>query len=154
MSVDMTAPRLFRYLKHERGTVLAMDRASWDAVKPMFGSPVELRLEDTPLTALAHDACVLAATATRSSTDGVTVEVFRYDPNDSPTPVNKDRYAVWENLHLHTDLDRLIAAASTSDDEGVRQFISRNVFLFKQDPGPGHWHTTLPSTVIAIINGT
>ena len=59
---------------------------------------------------------------------------------------------MWENLHAHVELDRLIAAASTSDDEGVRQFVLQNVFLVKQDPGPDHWLTTLPSTVTAIIN--
>jgi hypothetical protein len=87
-----------------------------------------------------------------ASSTGVRVQVFRDDPKDAPLCVNRDYYEVLENLNDKVDIEREIAAASTSDSEQLRQFASGNVFWRKLGPDPLHHHQlALPSSVTVLF---
>lgn len=45
----------------------------------------------------------------------------------------------------------MIQAASTSDNANLRQAIDEQVFFVKQDHGPDHWLSAVPSSITALI---
>lgn len=81
--------------------VLSMPRSDWSRLRPEDDHLVALDLALTPLATVASRASILAATAQQSSAASSEIAVYRWDGNDQPTPVNVDRYAVWEDLSSH-----------------------------------------------------
>lgn len=134
-------------------SVLVMPRSDWDAASVRFGSPVSLDVAQTPLAAVARQAVVLAAVAQQVSETMAEVAIFREDPKD-PLPINQDKYSVWLDIPSHPNFAQMVTRASTEDNANLRQYLSENVFLVKQDHRGDHWLSTLPATVAATFKST
>jgi hypothetical protein len=146
------APR-FRCLwsKLEGTRVFVMKRDDWNAATGTLEEPIGLDIETTPVAAVARDASVVAAVAHKFSGPTAHVSIYRNDPADDPTPINKDDYTVWTNLAEHSRLTEMIAAASTCDNDNFRSFCRDHVFLVKLSPGEDHWLKEVPSPVKALM---
>jgi len=112
------------------------------------GSPVEIDLNQTPLGGVASQA--VAAVAGPYARGASRIEIYRFDPKDAPTPINKDTYLVIEDTAGHWDLATLVVSASTEDNLNLRDYLKHYVFLVKEDPGPDHWLSAVPPTVLTI----
>ena len=150
MTTSPDAPR-FRLLleKVENRSVLTMPRAELERLAGHAGQPVEIDVADPPLGSVAHRA--LVAVAQRAPI--ARIEIYRYDERDMSrgTPVNVDRYTVVEDAGARWDVPVVINAASTSDNENLRQSLPQTVFIIKEEPGADHWLPSLPETVVSIV---
>lgn len=132
-----------------------MPRQDWECLKPVLNTRAPFDLENTPIQAVAHDASVVASCiALTSSSPDARIEIYREDAADRPTPINKDVYTVWEHIPHHVDYKAAVAAASTSDNDNLRAYLSENVFIVKERPGPDHWLESLPADVKLIVRST
>jgi hypothetical protein len=43
-----------------------------------------------------------------------------------------------------------VVSASTEDNLNLRDYLKHYVFLVKEDPGPDHWLSAVPPTVLTI----
>lgn len=125
-----------------------MASSEWQRFKVAEGKPVVIDLEDTPLEDLVTDTNLVKAIASRVSTGEVEITVVRNDPNDEPTPINIDTYFVYEDMTQHTRFEEIVDRASTEDNSNLRQALAGTVFLVKQLPGPDHWSSEIPATII------
>jgi len=97
---------------------------------------------------------VLAVIAERGAQSSARIEIYRADAKDEPTPVNVDTYSVVEDAAAQWDLPTLFNVLSTEDNQNMRSYLQENVFLIKEDPGPGHWLPELPGPVLTIVQKT
>ena len=133
------APRFCAYFDRLEGRhVMRMLRADW--VRIQAGDMVQVDLSGTPMAGVAVGSRVKAAVAERHSDGQTVVDVYRYDPKDHPTPINLDRYRVWEHLPPHRDYKSMVSAASTEDNDNMRSFLQDHVFLVKADVDPIEHH--------------
>ena len=147
--------RFQHYLeKKEGGRVLWMRRDDWESLQPEFGNPVQLDVSSTPLSKVSSDASVMAVVATRESSQTAQVDVYRHDPKDKPTPVNKDTYVVLKDIPRRPDYQHLISAASTGDTPELRGFLAENVGFVKVNLIAGHWSEALPTGVVTILQAS
>ncbi len=130
-----------------------MPRTDWEAVRGPTTQLVTIAVEGTPMKGLAREASLIGAVASRSSSGGEEVAIYRYDPLDAK-PINTDRYVVLTNLTDHPQLDDFITAASTARNPNLDKFLADNVLLIKTEPGRDHWISELPSTVRAVLDWT
>ncbi|KPK89947.1 hypothetical protein AMJ80_09050 [bacterium SM23_31] len=150
---EFPAPRFKSYLEHKAGRrIFVWAKAEWQAVKPYFGSPILLDINNTPIASVSEDAIVVAAAAQEVSSTGVGIAIYRFDPND-PKPYNVDRYGVWEDLPSRCDFKSIVNAASTSANQNLFNSLNQNVFLVQLDKGPSHWLSSeeLPIEVKLVI---
>jgi hypothetical protein len=149
------APRFKAYFQKYGGkSVLEMNRLVWDKLKIGSTKPVRLNVQDTPMSSIAQTTSLLACIAQRAISGPPTVDIYRYDPKDVPTPINKDTYSVIEDIAQRYDFGDIVKKASTQDDPNLRQYLSERVYLVKKDPGPDHWLPELPTDVNVIISRT
>ena len=149
------APRLTFYLgKVARRPLFVMPRADWDRLKIHGPAVVPIDLQTTPIANPRLETCLEAAVAERQPTGQAIISIYRRDPKDEPTPINKDEYQVWEFLPGRFHLPSLVIQASTEDNANLRGFLSEHVFLVKNRPGDDHWMDKLPPRVWAAINAT
>lgn len=147
------APRLHAYFQRtQRRSILTMARSEWEALGVKRSTLVEIDVRWTPMGTLATEASVVATVAQQFSSARAEVAIYRCDQKDQPTPVNVDHYLVWLDLGSDQSLPGMIAAASTEDNENLREYLRRNVFLVKQNAGLDHWLPELPASVRAIID--
>src|SRR4030095_430184 len=111
----------------------------------------EIDLSGTPIAGVTRDSRVEAVVAVRESGTEVVIEVYRNDPKDAPTPINLDRYRVWERLPPHRDFVSIVNESTTDDDANTRGVIEEHVFLVKDEVGGGHWLAELPPHVKAVV---
>jgi hypothetical protein len=137
--------------KVEGRRFLWMSRDEWEAAKPLFGKPVKIDISKTPMANVAKDASILATVAVHSSVGNARIDIYRYDKQDQPTPVNKDSYIVMENIIDRPDYHQLVIKSSTSDSPELRGFLKSNVGLVKTGYSDDHWFTELPSSVLCVI---
>ena len=114
-------------------------------------APVEIDLSGTPIAGVTRDSRVEAVVAVRESGTEVVIEVYRNDPKDAPTPINLDRYRVWERLPPHRDFVSIVNESTTDDDANTRGFIEEYVFLVKDEVDRGHWLAEVPPHVKAVV---
>jgi hypothetical protein len=153
MKKDDRAPRFHAYFKHVEGrSVFTMPLNTWFDLRGHEDIPVQIDVSMTPIGAVAQNASVVAAVATNIASSQSEVHIYRYDPKDKPTPINLDKYAVWQGLPDHRDYIQMVNAASTNDDANLRAYLDENVFIVKIDPGPDHWLPKVPSSVIALVS--
>ena len=147
------APRFHAFVSRlERRQVLLMPRSDWNRLAQIAaGEIVEIDLSATPISRVARSSHVEAVIALRHSPSEVTLEVFRNDPNDAPTPINVERYRVWERPPAHWSYLDIVNAASTEDNANMRGFLDDHVFLVKDTVQEGHWLAELPSRVRAVL---
>jgi hypothetical protein len=146
------APRFHAYFERlENRSILTMARTEWDALQVVGPSPVRLEVSALPLANVASKASVVACVAERYSTATAQVRLYRWDDADQPTPINEDRYTVWENLPSHVSYNQMVTAASTEDNENLRGYLRDTVFLVKENPGKDHWLGQLPAEVGALV---
>ncbi len=150
MTAGPRAPRFLAYFASSitGRPVLTMKRSTWEAMKPKLGESVRVDISQMPISAVAYDAVVLAATAENLASTGTDVVVYRDDPRDAPERVNVDRYAVLENVASRVDLQQIFNAASTEDNSNLRDYLRQTVFLVKKDPGRDHHLLELPAHVV------
>ena len=133
-----------------------MSRVAWKELKLHEDKPVLIDVSQTPMSGVARDALVVAAVAQRASTATARISIYRYDPEDAPTPYNVDHYEVWEDLPSFHDYEEIVSAASTRDDDNLRGFMQGNVFIVKEKPGKDHWlsQPELPALIRTVVRST
>jgi hypothetical protein len=132
---------------------MLMSRRDWEQLSQLReGDIAEIDLSTTPVAALLQDARVEAVVALRESSTEVVVEVYRKDSKDWPTPINVDRYRVWERLPRHLDYAEMVNIASTEDNRNMRGFLEDHVFLVKDLVTQGHWLHDLPPRIKAVVS--
>ena len=91
-------------------SILLMRREEWDRMKAQQGEQVSIDVEKTPISRLATEARLVAAVAERRSDYEVTVTIYREDAADAArgTPINVDRYMVWERIPNHLDFMKMV----------------------------------------------
>lgn len=153
MKKDGRAPKFHAYFEHaENRSVFTMPRNEWFELRGHEDVPVQIDVSRTPIGVVAQYASVVAVVATNIASSQSEVNIYRYDPKDEPTPINLDKYAVWQGLPDHRDYLQMVNAASTNDDSNLRSYLDENVFIVKLDPGPDHWLPNVPSSVVAIVS--
>jgi hypothetical protein len=147
------APRFHAYFSHLEGRpVMLMPRVEWELLGQMDAEElVEIDLSGTPIAGVTRDSRVEAVVAVRESSTEVVIEVYRHDPKDAPTPINMDRYRVWEALPPHRDFVSIVNESTTDDDANTRGFVENYVFLVKDALERGHWLAELPAKVRAVM---
>jgi hypothetical protein len=147
------APRFHAFFTHIEGRkVMLMPRRDWERLNQLReGDIAKIELSTTPIADVAHDSRIQAAVAVRESDAEVVVEVYRKDPKDAPTPINVDRYRVWERLPQHRNYVDMVNWASTEDNPNMRGFLEDHVFLVKDVVASGHWLDDLPARVRAVV---
>jgi hypothetical protein len=103
------------------------------------------------MNVVAQSASVIAAVAVRWATTVNEIHIYRYDPADAPSPVNLDKYTVWENLTAHQKFPQIVAAASAQNSPELQDYLRDNVFIVKSSPGDDHWLSAVPASALAII---
>jgi hypothetical protein len=79
------------------------------------------------------------------------IEIYRTDSKDAPTPINMDSYLVLEDPVGRWDLLAIGNAASTEDNQNLRDYLRSYVFLVKEAPGVDHWLPALPDKVLSVV---
>ena len=144
-------PRFIFYLKKVKGRkVLIMPKRDWDNIPTHYGEPVRINIRETPMSAVKSNATIIAVTATRFTDKPSMVDIYREDQRDSK-PINKDTYIVLENIVDRSDYHEIVIAASTNDNQNLRNYLDENVFLIKKDQTEDHWLSELPLNVKSII---
>lgn len=155
MTGESRIPRFLAYLEHVEGrSVFTMSRYDWVSFGASAGSPVQIDVTHIPMGNVAQSASVIAAFAVEMSASANQIHIYRWDPADAPSPINLDKYSVWEDLSTHRDYDRIVQAASVSDNEELRSFLREHVFIVKEQPGWDHWLSALPGSAIAAMRWT
>jgi hypothetical protein len=138
-------PRFTLYLQKTQGNpVFWLPRETWLWLTGGDNEIVELRVEETPLKSVAIREGYLGAFHNRRANQ---IEIYRMDQDDSPYPINKDTYSVVDSVELTEDVQRIIAQASTCENENLRDFLSKHILLIKNDPGTDHWLESVPLEV-------
>ena len=100
-----------------------MHRDTWEALRTHTGELVEVDVSEMPIASLTSGTTLDAAVAERRSGYEVVLSIYRRDPADEPTPVNVDKYVVWERLPDHRDYMDMVNRAATSDNANMRGFL-------------------------------
>ena len=146
------APRLKAYLHYASGhPVLSMARRDWASMTSASPGTTLVDITKTPLAAVASDASVVASYAHRYGPARAQVGVIRLDPKDAPNIYNTDKYEVWENLPSHPHFATMLSAASTENNQNLRDYLAATVFLTKVPPDVGHQSPELPATVQILL---
>ncbi len=154
MESEAKAPKLEAYWRHAEGrSVFSMPRAAWDAFEAGSSNVVVIDVTETPIGSVAEQSSVVAAVAQRFSSDEGRISIYRHDSNDRQ-PINVDHYRVHLNLGGNPRLDEMIIAASTSHNENMVSYLRQHVHLVKEERGPDHWLSELPSSVRVVVEGT
>jgi hypothetical protein len=129
-----------------------MLRADWQALLGQGSRPVLIDVRQTPLAGVASQA---VAATTEPHAPGVSrIEIYRFDPKDVATPINVDRYLVLEDTAGRWNLPAIANAASTEENQNLRDYLARYVFLVKEHHGADHWLPALPAKVLSVIRRT
>jgi len=147
------APRFSAYFERAQGG-MRMPRADWNRICCLHaGEVAELDVSLTPIAAVAAGSRIEAVVAERRSDLEVVVDVYRYDPEDEPLPINLDRYRVRERLP-HDVYRPTVNAASTEDNPNFRDFLDDYVFLEKAEVARDEHHLPgLPPRVRELLSG-
>ena len=152
MPQKSSIPRFHAYLERIEGrSVLTMSRRDWLNLGVYEGSPVQIDVTHTPMSATAQSASVIASVAVKWSSSATEIHIYRYDPLDEPTPYNLDKYSVWEDLTTHNHYFRIVQVASAQDDEKLHSYLRENIFIVKESRGGDHWLPDLPASVLAVV---
>ena len=132
MTDRTSAPRFRAYLQHvENKPVLHMPSSNWSSLQVETDVAVLIDINETPLAGISSNASIVAAYAQRFSDATVEVGITRIDLQDAPNIYNTDKYQVWEDLPSHQSFRQIISAASTEDNDNLRQYLGENVFFVK-----------------------
>jgi hypothetical protein len=147
------APNFQAYLHRVEGRpVLRMLRSDWRALLGQEGQPVAIDVRQTPMARVASQGVVAIAEAHSSGVSRI--EIYRTDSKDAPTPINMDSYLVLEDPVGRWDLLAIGNAASTEDNQNLRDYLRSYVFLVKEAPGVDHWLPALPDKVLSVVRRT
>jgi hypothetical protein len=140
--------------RQENTSVLSMRREDWESVVGSGGMPVRFDVRSTPMARMSDVSSVLGSIIHEIGSTTARFSVYRYDVQDIPTPINQDDFTVWTDLSAHPKLAGMIEAASTPNDENLKNFCREHVFFVKQKPGQDHWQAMIPSSVTIVLNST
>ena len=80
------------------------------------------------------------------------LHVFRNDPKDFPTPINIDKYFLYNELPISSnELVETANSADTDIDTNFQSYLKDNIFLIRQEKDDCHWLEKLPNDVIALL---
>lgn len=151
MLEDIKRPRfLYRLESIEGHRIHSMPIENWNSIQSDYGVPIKINVEDTPMSNITRDATVIAAVATRHIDKPAEIDIYREDEKDE-LPINKDTYIVLENIPARADYHKIIEEVSTCDNNSLRDYLNRSVFLVKKDNTEDHWLPDLPSQVSIVI---
>ncbi len=146
------APRFRAYLEYaERRPVLHMPRKDWNDLKVSSTGTALIDIEKTPVRGVTSNASVVAAYGLKFSAATAEVGVIRLDLADSPNIYNTDKYVVWEDLPSHGSFTSMVNAASTEDNDNLREYLHENVFFVKLKPDDEHHRSELPNTIQMLL---
>jgi hypothetical protein len=97
------------------------------------------------------DSDIIGGTAFATNSK-VTIKIYRRDPKDEPAPINVDTYTVWMGLPTYLNVQEMIIAGSTDNDDNFSHYANDHVFLVKEKPGDDHWLEELPREVYALLS--
>lgn len=153
MKEEEQIPRVLAYLERvEKRSVFTMPRSDWLSFGAASGSPVQIDVEQTPMGTVAQSASVMGAFAVKLSASAGQIHIYRWDHKDAPSPVNLDKYFVYEDLAAHNDYSKIVQAAPVNDNEELQTFLRNHVILVKEGKGRDHWLSALPGSAIAAIS--
>ena len=139
MKIKESCPRFhFYYGKMHGCNVLWLSRNEWDEFQMSFGSPVQLEIENLPLSGVAKNATVVACEAYLSTGGNYQINLYRLDPHDYPKEYNKDSYTIIENVLDIPNYHEIVKNASTEDNDNLQKFLYDNVCIIKQANPENH----------------
>jgi|SRR5262245_12268293 len=119
--------------------VFTMAQAQWEQLKAHEGRLVEIDLERVP-TGLAEAASVIAGLAAECHVESGLIEVWPYNEQDPPAPLNVQRYLIIDNLTpRRLNLQKFAERASTQDSPDLQKYLRDHVFIVKVQPERGRW---------------
>ena len=155
--ISPNAPRFHTLWENREGRrIFIMKKDEWNAVKSYKGTLFLLDMEQVrmfPMGGIAGHPGFLSAVAS-STGEEVKMTIYREDPEDYPTPINVDKYSIWESFpsQILTSRSEMIQTADTNADANFREYEEDHIFIVKEDAGEGHWLNELPSSVVALID--
>lgn len=151
--LDSSLQRFHFYFNHVEGrSILTLPKNDWDDLWPNIGSAIKIDVSRTPMSMVAQSASVIASVAVQyATTSPIQIQIYRYDQKDEPTPVNQDKYIVWEDLSKHPDFQMVVSATSTQNSPELQGHLQDNVFIVKLEPGRDHWLPSLPASTLAVM---
>ena len=153
------APRFHTLWENREGRrIFIMKKEQWEEIKVNQGNLFRLDLEEVskfPMGGVATRPGFLTAVAS-STGEEVQMTIYREDPKDFPTPVNVDKYKIWESFppQILTSRTEMIHTADTNADINFDVYEKDHIFIVKEDAGEGHWLSELPSSVVALVEDT
>lgn len=131
-----------------------MPRSDWSSFGARPGEMVPVDISATPMGRVGSEATVIGAVAQQFSNATAELLVYRDDPKDAPNRVNADVYEAWLDLPSHRSFGQMLRAASTEDNENLRQFLGENVVIVKREPDDRHRAADIPLTVKMMLGRT
>jgi len=155
MKAKESCPRFhFYYGKMHGCNIIWLPRNEWDKFQMSSGTPVQLEIDNLPMSKVEKNATVIACEAYLSIGGNYQIDVYRLDTHDYPKEYNKDTYAIIENVLDIPNYNKIVQKASTEDNDNLRGFLSNNVCMIKQAKSENH-HLTfdeLPISVQRIVD--
>lgn len=147
------APRFKAYFKHaDDRPVVHMSRVNWDSFDFSSTGTVILDIEKTPLSSVAQEATVVVAYANHFTEASVEVGVVRLDYDDDPEIYNIDKYTAWIDMPSHPEFESIVDAASTEDNQNLRDYLAGTVFFVKREPDKDHHRAELWQSLKILID--
>jgi hypothetical protein len=119
--------------------VFTMTRGDWQQFRSHESKVVEMVLERVPGGSLDEHAAAIAGLAAECSVDADEVEVWRYNENEPPGPLNVQEYLVLEKFTRQINLPKFAERVSTQDTPRLRKHLRDHVFLVKAQRDKGRW---------------
>lgn len=147
------APRFRAYFEFAEGRpVVHMPRDDWNELNVSSSRTALIDIRSTPMASVASNASVVAAYGHRFSNATAEVGIVRLDLTDDPYVYNMDKYLAWLDLPSHRSFAEMVTAASTEDNDNLRQYLHENVLLVKQAPDGDHHRRELPETLRILLD--
>jgi hypothetical protein len=135
-SKKYNAPRFENYLKSKKYKFLA--RNTWESLKNNSPEELVINLSDTQLSSYINQENFIDALIKVIQPSDYELRVYRSDPNDEK-PFNTDLFHVYEDIHKHFNIPKMVTECSTSIDTNFNGFLSENVVIAPQVKDDKHW---------------
>jgi hypothetical protein len=114
-----------------------MTRLDWERLRAHEGKLVEIDVERVPAGGVEAAASAIACLAAEYPVHTERIEVWRYNPKDTPTPESVEDYLVLENLVRRVTVPMFAERVSIQDSPKLRKHLQEHVFIVKQQPDKG-----------------
>lgn len=146
------APRFHALWEHRlRKTIFIIPKEKWDNIDFENNTFIEIDLIKTPLMEVAKNDGFIISTACKKPSGTVELQIYRNDPKDYPTPINVDKYDIYNEFPNTLDVDEMVNSADTDIDPNFTSYIEGNIFLIKRAEDDGHWLPSLPDEITVLL---